>query len=277
MSQSYEQYFKKAKATKDKAKGRQEKMEIKGTPKTEDQGGRKTEEDIRSMLKISAKTKKSKNVSLPVLPLLFALLGVGVAFYGYTNISKVEALLGRIEVEVFGDAQAAEGSTKQENSSSSKVVSEAKSADVQNENTKTECTEVKGFTEEELSHFNKLNERKKELDRRDMELTALEEELHKQRIEVEERIGKLDKIREEVASVLKDRVEVDQQKVSVLVDFYTNMKPKQAADIFTNLNEDLAVEVLGKMKKKSAAEILNLIEPAKARTLSEKFTGYKRR
>jgi len=128
-----------------------------------------------------------------------------------------------------------------------------------------------------LSHFNKLNERKKQLDLREAELLSMEEELHKQRKEVEARILKLEHIREEVAGVLKERVEVDEQRVATLVDFYSNMKPKQAADIITTLNEDLAVEVLGKMKKKNAADILNLLEPTKARAISEKFTGYKRR
>ena len=53
------------------------------------------------------------------------------------------------------------------------------------------------------------------------------------------------------------------------------MKPGQAANIISTINEDLAIQVLSKMKKKNAAQILNMIEPAKARVLSEKFAGYK--
>ena len=80
----------------------------------------------------------------------------------------------------------------------------------------------------------------------------------------------------QIAQTLKDRVEVDQEKVTKLVDLYSNMKPKQAADVIGSINEDLAVEVLAKMKKKSAAEIMNLLSPEKARVLSEKYTGYRR-
>lgn len=238
MSQGYEQYFKKVKS--------------------------------------GAKKPKVRAPSLPVMPLFFMVVSLGTALYGYKNIDKIESFIDRIEFEILGGAEAASDSS-QEKSAQTNTDKEANSTGPVSANKKPECTEMKGFTEEELSHFNKLNDRKNELDLRDRELTALEEELHKQRVEVEERIRRLDRVREEVAGVLKDRVEVDQQKVSTLVDFYMNMKPKQAADIFTNLNEDLAVEVLSKMKKKSAAEILNLIEPAKARALSEKFTGYKRR
>ena len=62
-----------------------------------------------------------------------------------------------------------------------------------------------------------------------------------------------------------------------LVDLYSNLQPKQAADVIGSINEDLAIEVLAKMKKKSAAEIMNLLPPEKARTLSEKYTGYRRK
>ena len=72
-------------------------------------------------------------------------------------------------------------------------------------------------------------------------------------------------------------MELDEGKIKRLVDFYSNMKPQKAAKILTKINEDLAVEVLGKMKKKNAADIMNLLEPKKARVLSEKFAGYKRR
>src|SRR5690606_18816118 len=104
------------------------------------------------------------------------------------------------------------------------------------------CPEVKAFTEEELTHFNKLGETKKELGHRKAELSSLETELHKKKEEIEKRIVKLEQIRRDVASTLKERVDIDEQRVGTLVDFYSNMKPKQAAEIFGKLNEDLAVE-----------------------------------
>jgi flagellar motility protein MotE (MotC chaperone) len=105
----------------------------------------------------------------------------------------------------------------------------------------------------------------------------LEEELQRQKVELDKRIQQLEGVRRDIASILKDRVEVDQQKVDKLVDLYSNMKPKQAADVMSSLNEDLAVEILSKMKKKNAAEIMNLLPPEKARILSEKYTGYQQK
>jgi flagellar motility protein MotE (MotC chaperone) len=262
MSHEYEKHFKKAKS------------KSRSTHEVSDQ-------QLRRKLNVRKSSEKSKVPSPPILPVVFFSMCLVVAVYGYNNLNTVEQYIDLVEFEIFGGAHAAAGADADKKSEVESAQpsdsNTAKSTETKSGASKTECVEMKGFTEEELSHFNKLNERKGELDRRDAELTALEEELHKQRLEVESRIAHLEKIREEVGAVLEERVEVDQQKVSTLVEFYSNMKPKQAAEIFTNLNEDLAVEILGKMKKKNAADILNLLEPAKARSLSEKYTGYKRR
>ncbi len=129
---------------------------------------------------------------------------------------------------------------------------------------------------EDLNYFSKLNETKIALDQREKELNELEEELHRQRKELAREVQKLEGIRNQIATVLKERVELDQEKVNKLVEVYTNMKPKQAAEVIGSINEDLAIDVLLKMKKKTAADILNLLEPKKAKSLSEQFAGYKR-
>jgi flagellar motility protein MotE (MotC chaperone) len=196
------------------------------------------------------------------------LLGAG---WGYHNLELIEKYLDGVEVSFFGSAQAQAGSA------TTQGPGEAKNSEATHSPAPSQCPPAEKQIAEEMSYFNSLSERKKQLDLREAELNALEEELHKQRQEVEGRIGKLEQIRAEIATVLKEKVDVDETRVTTLVDFYSNMKPKQAAEIFNNLNEDLAVEVLGRMKKKNAAEIMNLLEPQKARTLSEKFTGYKRR
>jgi flagellar motility protein MotE (MotC chaperone) len=127
---------------------------------------------------------------------------------------------------------------------------------------------------EELNHFSKLRERKMELDLREQELARLEEELQKQKLEIEGRLQRLTEVRDDISKLLSERVKVDQERVGKLVEFYSSMKPQQAATIMEKIDEDLAVEILGQMKKKNAAEIINLLQADKARRLSEKFAGY---
>jgi flagellar motility protein MotE (MotC chaperone) len=290
MSQGYDQFFKKAKANKQNSPERTvirpKKTKSTATKPLPAQAA-VTDEQLRQALRVKPPVKTRPRQGFPVMAFLVAIIGFSAAAVGYFCPEKMRELTDRVSIGVFSDAFAAgegseKGADKAKAEGAAAKSAEAKGGDAEKSaggtkgQGKSECAEMKGFTEEEMSHFNKLNDRKKELDLREAELNALEEELHKQKSEVETRIAKLEQIREDVAKVLKDRVEVDQQRVSTLVEFYQNMKPKQAADIFAKLNEDLAIEVLGKMKKKTAADILNLLEPAKARALSEKFTGYKR-
>ena len=272
MKNGYEQFFKSAK----KAKKIASNSEIGRSA----QKAETAEEYLRKALKIKDSKNKQSQRQPPKLAISILMILTLVAGLGYFFPDEISESLGKIEISFLTNVLAVEASNSSAKSANSAETNGVAGADVASTGEKSStlaCPENKGFTEEELSHFNRLNERKNELDRREAELSLLEEELHKQKSEIEGRITKLEKIREEVAGVLKDRVEVDQQRVNTLVDFYSNMKPKQAAEIFSNLNEDLAVEVLGKMKKKNAAEIMNLLPATKAKTLSEKFTGYKRR
>lgn len=233
----YDEFFKAAKLAKTKSKGR---------------------------LK---KTKRAPEFSLR----LMIGLGVVCALLGWLamNPEEFDNWLGKIEVGMFGQAQA--------KSAGAPAEKPADSSDSAKSTKDSQEAKSVGNATEDYSHLEKLRERKEALDLREKELNELEEELHRQRGEIEARLEKLEAMRREISSVLKDRVEVDQERVNKLVETYSNMKPKQAAEIIGGIDEDLAVEVLGKMKKKSAAEILNLLDKEKARALSEKYAGYRRR
>ncbi|MGE4132922.1 MAG: MotE family protein [Bdellovibrionales bacterium] len=219
------------------------------------------------------KKKRTRRPSQP-FPLTAALVLsgtlAGLGFY-LAMPEKVEELFSKIEIHAVGLAGAEEKKTAEKNTSKNPGTAKPAAA-----------TEAKGnpdeghLSSEELSHYGKLRQRKEELDLREKELSQLEEELQRQKVELDRRIQQLEALRGEIAQILKERVEVDQEKVGKLVDFYSNMKPKQAAEIIGSLNEDLAVEVLARMKKKNAAEIMNLLSPEKAKVLSEKYTGYRR-
>jgi flagellar motility protein MotE (MotC chaperone) len=236
------------------------------------------EDGKERLLRQALRMKRKK--SRPPLPwkavggLLISLVLAG--FYA-ANPDWIESLIGRIEVSAVGEADAEAAEPAAAGPAAEKANAEGeKAAAKAGEAAPDKGREPKAAVPEDLSHFEKLKQRKLELDMREKELTELEEELQKQKVELDKRIAQLEEMRGQIAQVLKDRVEVDQEKVNKLVDLYSNMKPKQAADVIGSINEDLAVEILAKMKKKSAAEIMNLLPPEKARMLSEKYTGYRR-
>lgn len=272
----YDQFFKTAQAVKKGTAPSTPQFKLTNKAKPKVAAKKSTSEDSLEELRLrkafNVKPKRSQFPWSAAAGLAVCLFIVGIYL---AAPQKVEGWLKSFEILPMGQALASE--EKAAETSKAKDLEKAKSANDGKEN-KTgpeskESSQVLGHS----NHFEKLTARKEELDQREKELTELEEELQRQKVELEKRLAQLEAMRTEIATTLKDRVEVDQEKVTKLVDLYSNMKPKQAADVIGSLNDDLAVEVLAKMKKKIAAEIMNLIPAEKARALSEKYTGYRRK
>lgn len=211
--------------------------------------------------KVSPNQKKKKApAKFPLISFVFSIIGFCGAYAGIENFEKISNFLGKVEISMFTAANAADV-PKPEAPASPATFSKPVVAEP---------------TGEELNHLVKLAERKKELDAREEELNRMETEMSKQKDELQKQVADLEKMRNSISSMLEERVKGDDQKIETLVQFYSNMKPPQAAKIFETLDEDLAVQILGRMKKKSAAEILNLMKAEKAQMFTEKFAGYKR-
>lgn len=220
--------------------------------------------------KLQKKKSKSKKISWKLAGTSF--VGFLIAGLGLHYADHIDSFIKRIEFQFIGTALAEQQPTA--------PVADAKPAAATPDSATTNKTEsaVKtSYTEEEINHLSKLNDRKRELDAREEELARLEKEVNQQRENLEKRIADLEKTRRDIASILDDRVQADEQKVETLVQVYSSMKPQQAATIIEDMDEALAVDVLGRMKKKNAAEIMNFFKPEKARVLSEKYAGYRKK
>lgn len=251
MKTGYETHFKKMKTNKNKFKI---KASLGAQPPSHEK------------IKVQKKRKK-----FPTTALIGAIFTLAGGLYGYHNVEDVEKYVAKVDIGVFGLADAEEkkipaNSEKKENPTSAKGQAKEKSV----------VSNI-GLTPEEVALFKSLEERKKQLDAKESELKNLEEELHKQKVELDTRMTKLEEMRTQIANQLQERVQTDGESVDKLVSFFSAMKPQKAAEIVDTLNEDLAVEVFKKMKKKDAAEILNMLKSEKAQRLSEKFTGYRKK
>jgi len=253
-----------------------------------------TAEKLRQILRTRNSDSLRKRALVPSkLIISFALTSMAMGF-GWTQIEVLDKWMEKIEISFVGAARAetkadskAEAATEKKGAGAGKNESEAKgesaspavgdSAASGASDAAMQSVVPVEKTPEEAGHLTRLNERKKELDAREAELARAEADLELQRKELEERITKLHETREQISSMLQDRVQTDEKKVEDLVQVYSTMKPVQAAKVFETMDEALAVEILGRMKKKPAAEILNLIKADKAQSISEKYAGYKRK
>lgn len=300
MKNGYDKFFKEAKKAAEQNKRFALRDERHGSP--EDQ----VREELKSRLAVRKNQRQKRSrVPFPIFPSIFAAAVLASALVGYLRPELGEAVLAKVnrhvEIGFLGKAsaneekaaakdghkdgakvssatgdQAAEKSVDAAKAAEGKSANGEKSSSAKVAGKDEKAPDVRGWSEEELSFFKKLNERKKELDLREAELNKLEEELQKQKTELDEKIKTLDGMRSEIAKTLKSRFAADQEKVDKLVNFYSTMKAPQAAKIIETLNEDLAVEILDKMKKKNVAEIMNTMDAKKARRLSELLTGYQR-
>lgn len=274
MKNGYQQHFQKLQANKgNRVSTAKPKDTRKNTQKIQLDLNEKTKkhvtvEELRQRLISQEKTRKKPN-KFPVKLVLTSMIGLFVAGAGLTYLTEIERIVKKVEVSFFGYALA------EEKAPESKPAE--KKEEPKKEDTNTEKQVKKEFTDEEVNHFAKLNERKRELDAREEELNRLESELAAQKVALEKRLSELDKTRRDISSVLEEKVKTDDKKVESLVSVYSSMKPQQAAKVFESMDEDLAIEILGRMKKKPAAEILNLVKAEKAQVLSEKYAGYKRK
>ncbi len=238
---------------------------------TDDQAIEQVRKIVLKNRRISTKNNQKKKKAPLKLILTCALL-LAVASYGHFNYKELDAFLSKIEISIFSKTLAKEEKAATSKSGDTKKVPTNKGTDVA-----AKSKEKTSWTQEEINIFKGLEDRNKQLDEREKSLNVLAEELQKQRAELDGKLKKLEDVRENISKTLGEQVEKDEEKLNKLVEVYSNMKPNNAAKVFESLDENLAVDVLTRMKKDRAANILNLIEPQKARRLSEKFAGYVRK
>ena len=110
-----------------------------------------------------------------------------------------------------------------------------------------------------------LRERREELERRELALKTLEQQ-------VDAKLAQLQEMQSKVEQMLAEAKETRDAKLRHLIDVYTNMKAKQAAAVIETLNEDIAVKILAGMRGRQAGEILTYVQAEKAAKLSERLT-----
>ena len=273
MKTGYDQFFKKARenAGKGNPPPPSAKSRLTQTPKS-------TQMLVNELRTRVGQKKKVKKVKFAWRLTLMSFVGFVITATAYFQHEQIENWVKRIEITMIGSAYAETAPPAKDEKKAEKDAKEAKDVKEAKEakDAKDEASGKKEYTDEELNHFAKLNDRKRELDAREEELNRLDAELQTQKVELEKRMQSLDKTRKEISTVLEERVQTDDKKVDTLVQMYSNMKPQQAAKVFEEMDEDLAVEIIGRMKKKNAAEIMNLMKPERAKLFTEKFAGYKR-
>jgi len=273
MKNGYDQHFKKAQKIAFNGAPRPSLPQSQAQPKrkvqSQDAKALATELRTRMRPQMLKKPKVQKPISWKLAG--FSLIGLIVTTIGLLKADEIEKYAKSVEVSFLGTAHAEEAKPA---APAVKPADAAAAAD--KEKKAEESVAKKDYSEDEINHFAKLNERKRELDAREEELNRMEQEIQTQKSELEKRLAELENTRRNISSVLDEKVQGDDKKIDNLVQMYSTMKPQQAAKALEEMDEGLAIEILGRMKKKNAAEVMNLVKSEKVKTFSEKYAGYKR-
>lgn len=119
--------------------------------------------------------------------------------------------------------------------------------------------------------FQRLAERRGELDRRSRELDQREALLTAAEQQVDRKVTELTQLRGEIERLLGTVDEQQAAQLGSLVKIYENMKPKDAARIFEELDMLVLLSVVERMREQKSAPILASMDPIKARELTARL------
>ena len=128
-----------------------------------------------------------------------------------------------------------------------------------------------GISPAELRIIQSLSGRRAELDARDADLASMLPLLATAEQKLDAKVAALEAVKAEVRVLLGQVSEQEKAENDRLVAVYSAMRPREAARVFATLDDDVRLPVAAAMRPRSLAAIMAQMEPAAARTLTEKL------
>jgi flagellar motility protein MotE (MotC chaperone) len=128
-----------------------------------------------------------------------------------------------------------------------------------------------GISPAELRIIQSLQGRRTELDARDADLASMLPLLATAEQKLDAKVAALEAVKAEVRVLLGQVSEEEKAENDRLVAVYSAMRPREAARVFATLDDDVRLPVAAAMRPRSLAAIMAQMEPAAARSLTEKL------
>jgi flagellar motility protein MotE (MotC chaperone) len=125
----------------------------------------------------------------------------------------------------------------------------------------------------EVDVVNSLSKRRRELDKREGQLTTQANMIAAAEQRVDAKISQLKQLQAQITQLLGQRDDAQKAQVAALVKTYSTMKPKDAARIFNSLPDEVLVPVARDMKSDQLALVLASMEADHAKALTVKLAN----
>ena len=128
-----------------------------------------------------------------------------------------------------------------------------------------------GISPAELRIIQSLSARRTELDARDADLASMLPLLATAEQKLDAKVAALEAVKAEVRVLLGQVSEQEKAENDRMVAVYSAMRPREAARVFATLDDDVRLPVAAAMRPRSLAAIMAQMDPAEARSLTEKL------
>ena len=118
-----------------------------------------------------------------------------------------------------------------------------------------------------------IERKNRDLEKREAELLAKEENLKTLELKIREDLRIIEEAMvrsEELAGSRKGMIE---ENIASLSKVYSSMKPAQAAAILDRVDESIAIQILSRMRSRNSAKILGKMNKSVAKNISERIAG----
>jgi flagellar motility protein MotE (MotC chaperone) len=176
------------------------------------------------------------------------------------------------EILEFGTAYA---QVKQIDEQATKVKGEGKTLPIEEqEKEKIELPgQVPEVSPETFSMIETIENKNRELKKREEELRIKEVRLEALEAKVRKDLEKIEKSISESKEQMGLQDKKTKENVESLIKVYSSMKPEEAANLVEAIDENLALKIVSGMKSKIAGQVLSKLDVQVAKRISEKLAG----
>ncbi|MCZ6627355.1 MAG: hypothetical protein O7E56_03905 [SAR324 cluster bacterium] len=191
---------------------------------------------------------KLQKLIVPVTIILIVLFVSAPARPGY-SMSQIKSWVNKVWPGTFPELEAG----KEAPSEASKVQKSSQEA----------------LTDTERQILLSLNQRKRQLDQRDLLLNQREEQLRALRDNIQHQVTELKRLQEKIEASMEAKKAQDAENLKKVVGLYNGMDPKKSAEKFQELEPKVAVQILLAMNQRKAAQLLEALPPDVAKRITE--------
>lgn len=132
------------------------------------------------------------------------------------------------------------------------------------------------FSKTEVDLLENLSKRRDELDQREKDLEMKTKVLDAAQKRIDDKLAEMKILDTQLSKTVATYNEKQDMQIASLVKIYEAMKPPQAAAIFNELDLPILLEVIDKMSERRVAPVLALMDPKKAKDVTQELAAMRK-